>query len=278
MKSFVASFLLLLLAGACKAQYFYKDQLVSRQAGEQWKLYKQNKVRSVTLTSIERDGEPSEGFAVDQEVSSDFSQITTHTHSLGSPESWLMAWYSPSGVQTRTLDTSDTYQSSTEYQYDASGRISLITNTSTETDNQLKAVEQHVWAYDASGQPNTMLKIKNGADTTFVRFVKDAKGHVAEEHAERNHSPLPTVYYYYDSTGRLTDIVRFNEKLQRLLPDFMFEYGDNNTLQSTIIVQEGGTNYQKWVYEYNDRGLKTKESCYDKKRQMLGTVMYKYKS
>jgi YD repeat-containing protein len=277
MKSFTASILLLLLTGACSAQFYYKDLLLSRQSGDQWKLYKKNKIRTVTLASIERDGEPSEGFAVDQEVSSDFSHITTHTHSPGSPETWLIAWYSPAGLPSRTLDTSDTYQSATEYQYDASGHISVITNTSTETDNQLKAVEQHIWNYDASGQPSSMLKIKNGADTTFVRFRKDASGHLAEEDAERNHSPLPTVYYYYDSGGRLTDIVRYNEKAGRLLPDYIFEYGEGDMLQSTLIVQEGGANYQKWIYEYNDKSLKTKESCFNKKREMLGTVTYSYK-
>src|SRR5262249_53590455 len=139
---------------------------------QQWKLYKDNKVKSVTLSSFEADGKPSEDFQGQQDMG-DLSLITTHTRTKGTPESWLFAYYSPTGWPTRTVDTSDTYSSTSEYKYDPQGRVLSITNTSTETDNHVTAVEQHLWQYDAKGKPTGMLKIKNTTDTTFIRFVQD---------------------------------------------------------------------------------------------------------
>lgn len=267
---------MIVLSQSCPAQYYYKDLVVSGQTAARWKLYKQNKVRNVSLTSFERDEQPSEGFECTQEVSGDFSRITTHTRSAGSPESWLITHYSPAGLQVRVVDTSDTYSSNSEYQYDATGRISAITNTSVETDNKTRDIEAHLWQYDDKGRPSGMLKIRNGTDTTYIRFITDDKGNIAEERSIRNRAALPVVYYYYDADNRLTDIVRYSARSQRLLPDYVFEYQDGERLSSMMVVQEGGNNYQKWLYEYNDKGLKINESCYNKQKQLIGKVAYQY--
>ena len=34
--------------------------------------------------------------------------------------------------------------------------------------------------------------------------------------------------------------------------------------------------YQRWVYQYNDAGLKTKETAFNKRKQMLGRIEYAY--
>src|SRR5882757_280324 len=193
MKLITGSVLLILFTQVCSAQYYYKDLVVTRQTAGQWKLYKDSKVKSVKLVSFEADGQPSEGFVCDQEVTTDFSRITTHTRSSGTPDAWILAWYSPAGLPVKIEDTSDTYQSISEYQYDPEGHITAITNTSIETDNHLKEVEQHFWHYDTQGKPSGMLKIKNGSDTTFVRFVADEKGNIAEERARRNKTDLPVL-------------------------------------------------------------------------------------
>jgi hypothetical protein len=278
-KLFTGSLLLsIMLCQACEAQYYYQDLVVTRQSANRWKLYRDNNLKTVILSSFEHDGSPSEGFQCDQTINKDHSVITTHTHSSGTPESWLIASFSPDGMPVRTLDTSDTYRSASEYQYDGAGRLMVLTNTSLETDNQLKEVEQHIWQYDEKGMPSRMLKIRNGADTTFIRFVTDDKGHVAEEHSTRNQSELPVIFYYYDANDRLTDIVRFNDKAQRLLPDFVFDYNDNSVLPaSMLVIREGGKDYQKWVYEYDAKGLKVKESCYNRQKQLSGRIEYQYK-
>jgi YD repeat-containing protein len=279
-KLFTGTLLLIILGLAGKAQYYYKDLIVTRQTTAQWKLYKAGKVRTIKLSSFERDGSPSEGFQCDQEITANGSLITTHTRSVGTPESSIFANYSPAGLPTKIEDTSDTYRSVSEYQYDASDYLTSITNTSLETDNHVQEVEQHLWQYDPNtpGRPISMLKIRNANDTTFVRFVTDEKGHIAEEHATRNGVELPAIYYYYDDASRLTDIVRYNAKAQRLLPDYIFEYNATGELPaSMLVVREGGSDYQKWIYQYNDKGLKIKEACFNKKKELLGKVEYEYK-
>jgi YD repeat-containing protein len=277
MKFLIGSLFLILLTGVANAQYYYKDIIATRQNIAQWQAYKAARVKSVRLGSFEADGQPTEGFLIDQAVSSDYSGMTTHSKTNGATETWTFATYSPQGLLTGITDTSDTYQSVSTYQYDDRGRLLSITNTSTETDNQIKAVETHVWQYAAgSDQPTGMWKVMNGIDTTYIRFVADDKGNIGEEHALRNKVPLPTIYYYYDDGNRLTDIVRYNQKAGRLLPDNIFEYGAEGRLASLLAVQEGASSYQKWIYAYDDKGLKTKESCFTKQRELVGHVEYQY--
>ncbi len=121
-----------------------------------------------------------------------------------------------------------------------------------------------------------MLKVKNNNDTTFIRLVQDEKGSIAEEHATRYNIDLPTVFYYYDTTAHLTDIVRYNRKAQRLLPDYLFEY-EGDKLATMLVVPEGSSDYQKWYYVYNEKGLKIKESCYNKQKELVGRIEYNYK-
>src|ERR1700722_17775338 len=187
MKFLIGSLLLILLTGAANAQYYYKDIIATRQNIAKWQAYKTARVRSVQLSSFEADGQPTEGFQVDMTVIPDFSGMTTHSKTNGATETWTFATYSPRGLLTGITDTSDTYQSVSVYQYDDHDRLLSITNTSTETDNHVKAVETHLWQYasasdqpSANDQPTGMLKIMNGADTTYVRFAPDEKGHIGE--------------------------------------------------------------------------------------------------
>ncbi|MDR3711587.1 MAG: hypothetical protein P4L51_02135 [Puia sp.] len=259
-----------------QAQYYYKDQVVLKQTTATWREYRDNKVRNVKINSFEDNGRPTEGFDCQQDISADYTRITTHTLTKQTPESWLIASYSPMGLLQKSIDTSDTFRSISEYTFDEKGRLTGISNISIETDNQLKDIEIHAWQYDTDGRPSGMLKIKNGADTTFIRFVKDDNGNIVEEHATRFRQELPVVYYYWDSAGRLTDIVRYNPKAQRLLPDNIFEYDAQSRIISQIVVPSDGNEYQKWLYEYNEKNLKTRESCYSKRRELVGRIEYQY--
>jgi hypothetical protein len=107
--------------------------------------------------------------------------------------------------------------------------------------------------------------------------VVDEKGNVAEEKATRHGNGLPAIDYYYDSDNRLTDIVRYNVRAQRLLPLNMFEYGDDGHVSSELIVpEEGNSFYEKWYYVYDDKGLKVKDFCYNKQKELVGSVEYQY--
>jgi YD repeat-containing protein len=277
MKVLIVLALLIICGGTLTAQYYYKDILLGRQATDKWKAYHQNKVKSVKILSFEANNQPIEGFTCEQNISADFSEISTHTRSSLTNESYFISYYDENGLLKKTIDTSDRFQSTTEYEYDSKKQIVSITNTSmAAAGNNLQDIETHQWQYDETGKPMSMLKIKNNNDTTYISFIKDEKGNIAEEHSIRNKQKLPAIYYYYDEEKRITDIVRYNNKAQRLLPDFIFEYANNGLMVSMLTVPEDTGGYQKWIYEYDDKGLRWKESCFSKQKQLLGKIEYEY--
>jgi hypothetical protein len=120
-----------------------------------------------------------------------------------------------------------------------------------------------------------MTVLKNGTDTTFVTVKSDAEGHVTDEQTYRQ-GVLEHYYYYYDDAGHLTDIVRYNIQKGRMIPDYMFEYSDAGLLDQMTIVQVLDANYLVWRYEYADSGLRTKELCYDRSKELVGSIRYEY--
>jgi YD repeat-containing protein len=223
---------------------------------------------------MDPNNEPTAGFSCTQTISSDFGTIITYTKSANMPASSLIANYDRSGRLIRTTDTSDTYRSTTDYTYNEAGQITSLINNSVETDNQVTATEKHLWIYEGN-QLKKMIKIKGETDTTIVNLIKDEKGNIVEEKSVRNGQSLPSIYYYYDNDGRLTDIVRYNQKAGRLLPDYVFEY-NSYRISSMLFVPPASTDYQKWIYQYAENGLKSSETCYDKKKQLVVKINYNY--
>jgi hypothetical protein len=279
MKLLIKLILFVLLAEPASAQYYYKDIIAAREAAAKEQSFKENRVRGVDLVSKDGMDEPEEGFVCQQKVSGDFLQVSTYTKSKFTPESFQTTTYSADGLLKETIDTSKSFYSVTDYRFDGSGHLINVLNTSTETDNQVRDIEEHQWQYDDKGNPVMMIKIKNGTDTTQVQFVLDEKGNVGEERAVHNNKPLQSIYYYYNEAHQLTDIVRYNKAAGRMLPDFIFSYGEkDNTrnLASMIVVPEGSADYQRWVYDYNEKGLRVQETCINKERKILGKILYQY--
>jgi hypothetical protein len=266
--------ILTLLVFSGSAQYYYKDILLPEQTRDTWKSYFSNKVKNASIGSTEKNGEPTPGFVCTQTISPDFRTIQTFTQSADVQSSVLQTFYDAGGRMIKTIDTSDAYKSVSEYNYNEQGALEKVQNTSMETDNQVQATETHHWLYK-DGKPVQMIKIKNGSDTTLVSFKTDDKGRVIDERPVHGKENLPVVYYYYDNDGRLTDIVRYNEKAGRLLPDYVFEYNAQG-ISSMIYVPSGSSDYQKWTYEYNDRGLKTGEQCFNKRKELMARISYTY--
>jgi len=258
-----------------ESQYYYKDIVLSRQNQENWKSFRNQKVKEVSIQSIDANNEPTPGFTCTQVVSPDFSSITTFTKSANISASILTTYYDRNGRIIRTVDTSDTYKSTTEYSYYDNGEISSMLNNSVETDNHISATEKHIWIYDGT-ELKKMIKIKGETDSTIVNLVKDEKGNIVEEKSIRGGQSLPSVYYYYDNDRRLTDIVRYSQKAGRLLPDYVFEYNSDRISSMLVVIPAGSNNYQKWQYSYNPNGLKVSETCYDKKRQLIVKINYTY--
>ena len=265
---------LLISALSSKSQYYYKDIVLAQQNQNNLKLMHEHKIHEANIVSLDANEEPTPGFICTQKISSDFSSISTFTKSVGIPESTVTSYYDPKGRLIKTVDTSDTFKSTTEYSYNENGNISSLLNNSVETDNHIAASEKHLWIYEGT-VVKRMMKIKGETDTTIVNFEKDEKGNIVEEKPEKAGQKLPSTYYYYDNEGRLTDIVRYNQKAGRLLPDYIFEY-NSGQVSSMLLVPPGSTDYQKWIYSYNANGLKESEICYDKKRQVIVKINYTY--
>jgi len=275
MKKIISVFFVLFISWSVNAQYYHKDIVSHVQTVSQWKLLKQNNIRSIKLNSFEANNEPSEGFSVEQKVFDNYGKIETYTKTLQNGPSQLISWYNANGLPTKTIDTSEDYSSTTTYEYSNDGKLIRITNTSSSA-GQFSTTEVHQWIYNTAGKPEKMLRIRNGNDTTLYTFILDEKGNVVEERGIRKGQVEPTIYYYYDDKGRMTDIVRYNVRAQRLLPTNMFSYNSSGNLAGMLLVPEGSNDYQRWYYDYDERGLKTRERAYNKRQEMLGKVEFQY--
>ncbi len=256
------------------AQFYYKDIIATRDLQKKHQVYRKNAVRAVEYASFDANNQPIEGFSCQQTVAPDFSMIRTITKTSLSGVSESTTWFNQKGQLSRSMDTADGNKTNTEYQYDDANNLVMINSVSL-SPGQVSNQEKHIWVYNQKGQPQKALKIKNGNDTTEITFVIDEQGHVAEEKSIRKNSALPVIYYYYDGS-KLTDIVRYNNKARRLLPDYIFEYEDDR-VASMLIAEEGTGDYQKWYYSYDDNGLKLMDACYSKSKILIGRVEYNYK-
>jgi hypothetical protein len=74
----------------------------------------------------------------------------------------------------------------------------------------------------------------------------------------------------------LTDIVKFNLKVEKMLPEFLFEYDENNQISKMTQIPFGSSNYFVWHYAYGEKNLKIADFCYSKKGELQGKTEYSY--
>jgi hypothetical protein len=266
--------LLLLFSLGSSAQYYYKDIIGTQETKQIMLAYLKNKVSKVNLTSYDGDNTRTEDFFVEQLFSPAVLSLKTTTRSGVSDESVLITFINAQGQVVKTIDSSDIMVSTTSYSYNADGTLAATSNATNDT-SKTSLSEEHIWQY-SNGKVSKMLRIKNKIDTAVVTFKLDDKGNVSEEQSFRKGIKSEPVYYYYDSKNRLTDIVRYNTKAKRLLPEYMFEYSDINQIIQKITVPANGSNYLIWRYQYDDRGLKVKEAIFDRYKQLTGKIEYNY--
>lgn len=276
MRTFLLA-LVLFASLSSPAQYYYKDVIGSKESSALIKTYMQNKVGRVMLTSYDADDVKSDNFLVMQQFTpaSRVLKTTTGTGQNNQNTSFLYTYADVNGNVIRTVDSSGIVVSSTSYEYDADGNLTTVTTVSADTTSSES--EQHIWQWD-NNKPVKMYRIKNRKDTTVVSFKLDENGNVIEEtttHKGRSERPY---YYYYNQNNQLTDVVRYNLRAKQLLPEYMFEYSSTNRVIQKITVPSDNSDYLIWRYQYNARGLKTKEVVYSKqdKRHPIGKIEYQY--
>lgn len=260
---------------SASAQYYYSDIIGTNETATTIKLYKQNKVSQVVLNSYDGDGTKSDAFYVEQNFSPTTNTLKTVTRSGITSESVLTTFFNEKGQVSKTIDSSEAVVNTSIYTYNTEGQLINVQQSSIDSANKFSQFEEHQWQYE-NGKASKLIRIKNKKDTSIVQFKLDNAGNVAEEQSFINGNASEPVYYYYDDQNRLTDIVRYNNKVHKLLPEYMFEYSNANQVIQKITVPSNNSDYLIWRFQYDNRGLKIKEAIYNKQKQLNGKIEYIY--
>ncbi|HYC38843.1 MAG TPA: hypothetical protein VEB63_00015 [Chitinophagaceae bacterium] len=274
MKSWTLLFSVLIGTGL-QAQYYFNDIVSTREVAQQMKAYTENNVKRVVATGFTPQGQPTSEFSEVHEIVENgrVLRITSRNPSL----TITTYRFDEKGNLAVATDSSEAVVSRTTYQYDALGNLVGVQNSIRDSANDFNQLENHAWFYDASGKPTRMWRTINGSDSLEVRFTPDESGNPGDERSYRRGLETGVVYYYFDDRNRLTDIVRYNKKARRLLPDYMFEYDDQDrVIQKITTTTSLDLGYLIWRFVFNERGLKTKEALFSKDKQMTGKIEYAY--
>lgn len=276
--SLCASMFVLLFCSSLQgsAQYFYKDIWTNQQLTKEFSILKNENLRTVSIKSFEDDGEPSDGFFCEKKIDKNFTRSEMISRSYITQQSLLVSNYSERGWILKTVDSSQTSLSRSDYEYDSKGRITKVINFTKANDENGGITETHEYTYNAAGKPQRMMRRKNNADISVVNFTVDEKGNVIDEEEVSKGKKGRKYLYYYDDKNRLTDIVHFNNRAQRLLPDYMYEYNPQGQIKQMISTDDNISNYFTWKYTYNDQKLRESEKCYSKEKRLLGSILYEY--
>lgn len=273
MKDLLLAAIIILVFTKSDAQYYYSDIIGTKQSNQQYKMLRAYQYKRVDATSYDHN-QPSKDFLLEQTITDDGRKIITHSASIGNMESYFISNYQNNKV-SKTVDSGNNAINTVVYEYDNAGKVTSTSATSKDFDGTFTNEERHLWRYNEKGLPDTMVKIRNKTDTTLITFIYD-EDNVAEERWSKNNRGIETYYYYYNPKKQLTDIVRFNRKAKAMLPDYMFEYDAKGRITQMTQTQSGSANYLVWKYTYNENGLKEKEIVFNKQKEMLGRIEYKY--
>ena len=267
--------ILLLFYFAANSQYYYKDIVAAADITRLMKTYTANNIKKITAKGITPEGSPSSEFSEVGEVNGTTLKVITNNNKA---ISILKFNFNDRGQLVNSVDSAINVKSTSTYFYDANGKIISISNSATDADSSgdFSQTEIHQYIYK-DGKLDKMWRIINKTDSLEVRFVTDEKGNVIEERNFKRGVLADPVYYYYDDRNRLTDIVRFNYKANRLLPDYLFEYDEKDRVIQKITTTSGkNLGYLTWRYLFDEKGLKTKEALFNKDKQLQGRIDYSY--
>lgn len=265
-------------ATKAQSQYYYNDILGNKQAKDNFLLLKTNEIKKVAVSTTDGFGEVNPSFAILQEIKANKNEMTTNTKSEMSPISILKTTYFPNGYPKTTVDSSENAVTVTTYTYNAAApdNLAAIVSSSHEPgESAQKFSEQRIYSYDGA-LPKMMWRIKNGKDSMQVQFILEEHGWIGEERWIEKGRTIETYFYYYNETGKLTDVAQYNKRAKRILPNYTFEYDAKGRIFGMNAYVTGTDLYRTWRYSFDYRNLKTKETIFNKKQQAEGKVIYVY--
>ncbi len=273
--------LCILLSQSLQAQYYYNDILGAAETNRQIKIYQANKVKTISATGYDKQGAKANNFSEFQEVKENGMALKISSFN-GINKTVVYTRFDNQGRIINSTDSASGIQNTTMYEYAMDGKITGIKNTTKDFSNDFNQTETHQWLYNSSGKPEKMWRLittgtPGTTDSLEIRFVVDEDGNTAEERTFRKGIETGYLYYYYDDKNRVSDIVRYNAKLKKLLPDFMFEYDDNDrVIQKITTTSSRNLGYLIWRYIFDTKGLKTKEALFNNDKELTGKIEYSY--
>lgn len=266
----------LLISSLSYAQYYYNDIVGTKEINRVMNSYIKNKVRTVASTGFDQRGAKVSNYSEFQEIKDNGTVLKITTIS-DLNRTVVINTYDKKGRIIRMADSSRAVQTILEYEYEDDDRVRFIRNTTRDSANDFNQVEVHQWIYGKDEAPTKMYRIINGTDSLEVRFTPDDSGNAGDEKTYRRNVETGAIYYYYDEKGRITDIVRYNNKAKKLLPDQLFEYDDKGRMIQRITTTTSvNLNYLIWRYIFDDKGLKTKEALFNSDKQLTGKIEFAY--
>ncbi len=276
MKNISITVLILTISIRLHAQYYYNDITGTRNLNRTIQLYQNNKVISAEASGYDNNGVKNDDFSEVDNFYPDQKLLKIYSRNKRDT-STEYDYLNSKNLVTTISDTTAAFVSKTTYTYDDKNNPLVIENTVNDPNDSVHVDEVHQWFYNADGKPLRMLRIVNKNDTTDIHFTLDDNGNVIEELPFIHKISREKTYYYYDDKNRLTDIVRYNIKAGRLLPDYMFEYSDKDQVtQKITTLSSEGIGYIIWRYAYNDMGLKTTEANFNRNKELMGKIKYTY--
>jgi hypothetical protein len=271
--------LILISSLSLKSQYYYTDIIGSKEINQQMAGYAANKVKSVSATGTDKNGMKATDYSEYHEVKENGMALRV-ANITGFNKTVTYTRFDKPARVISIFDSTSAVQNTTTYEYDDAGRIIKVQNAVTDSSNSFNQTETHNWFYNTTGKPEKMWRTFNGPnqkDSLEVKFVTDENGNISEEKAYKKGKETSFLYYYYDDKNQLTDIVRYNTKAKKLVPDIMFEYDDaGNIIQKITTTSSQSIGYLIWRYIFNDKGLKIKEALFNSKKELTGKIEYSY--
>jgi YD repeat-containing protein len=257
-------------------QYYYNDITDARVISERMRNYINQKVKTITATGYDARGAKTTDFNEWQEINTEKKILKISTRNAQEVTRQYYQFddqYRLTGI----TDSSGYVKSTTTYSYDNNGNIILVKTSIKDSLQDFTETIEHHYQYTPGRKPDKLWRIINSKDSSEYRFTLDEKGNVADEQLYRRAVGTDPIYYYYDDKNRLTDIVRYNKKVKKLLPAVMFEYDESDRIiQKMTILSTNNPDYLIWRYIFNEKGLKTKEALFNKQKELTGRIEYTY--
>lgn len=270
-KIIILTVVILYFSNIVYCQYYYSDILLTQQGNINYLNLKNNKVKKIVINNNSNE----DGILIKQSFTNSWNTLLTEAQlSIGITNTSTQ--YYENNLITKKEEDIKNVNSTINYYYNNQGKLIQINSKSIDTAVNKSFEENHLFIYDDKDVLSSMLKIKNNNDTTYIDFLKDEKNNIIEERWTYKNKLIETYYYFYNNQNLITDIVKFNLKVNRMLPEFLFEYNFQNKLVQLTQIPFGSSNYFVWKYYYNDKQLKEKEVVFNKQGEKIGEMTYNY--